>query len=286
MSIGSLVLNLSTIVLPVDFSPRCAGMLVYAKALASRYHSQVTLINIINRVLEVSETWRPDDGSPVPPRVVAEHESKLAVLANTALEGCDVRRTVLEGDPEEQIKSLIKREPPSLLVMSTHGNRFRQFFLGSLAAQLLDDVSCPVLTGAHVEHHVAEPSISFRRVLCAIDLNEKSYEVVTWAASFASDFSAELALLHVNSGGAQSADQIKTRLRDLLTQALLKSSTLDPAAVSILVHEGDIAQTVASFAATIRADILIIGRGLTHSARLRRHASPIIRLSPCPVISI
>ena len=62
-----------------------------------------------------------------------------------------MRRLIYEGDPEAQIAAFTQAEDIQLIVMPTHGyGVFRRFLIGSGTSKVLHDVSCPVLTGVHV----------------------------------------------------------------------------------------------------------------------------------------
>jgi len=57
---------------------------------------------------------------------------------------------------------------------------------------------------------------------------------------------------------------------------------------TIAVTIGSVADSVAEEAARCQADLLVIGRGVIRGtlSRLRTHSYGIIRLSPCPVMSV
>ena len=58
--------------------------------------------------------------------------------------------------------------------MPTHGyGIFRSMLLGSVTAKVLHDAACPVWTGVHVEE-TPPNSAAFERILCAVDLTDKS----------------------------------------------------------------------------------------------------------------
>ena len=79
-----------------------------------------------------------------------QNSSKALLLRN--FEGLRLRRVVYEGDPEAQIAAFAQAEDVQLIVMPTHGyGVFRRYLIGSVTAKVLHDVSCPVLTGAHID---------------------------------------------------------------------------------------------------------------------------------------
>jgi nucleotide-binding universal stress UspA family protein len=57
---------------------------------------------------------------------------------------------------------------------------------------------------------------------------------------------------------------------------------------TICIEEGKVAETVCSYANSIAADLLVIGRGAKGSehGRFGKHAYSIIRESSCPVLSV
>ena len=87
-------------------------------------------------------------------------------------------------------------EKADLIMMPSHGFAFNRFLLDSKNAEVLFGTECPVWTGAHVE--VSPPKeFAIHSVLCAVDLGERSPQVVSWAAEIASEFGAHLTLAHV-----------------------------------------------------------------------------------------
>jgi len=82
--------------------------------------------------------------------------------------------------------------------MATHGyGPFRRFLLGSVTAKVLHDAACPVWTGPHLEQAPSYRNIGFHRIVCAIDLAQRSRAVLEWAGRFAREFDAELDIVHV-----------------------------------------------------------------------------------------
>ena len=67
-----------------------------------------------------------------------------------------------------------------------------------------------------------------------------------------------------------------------------KAVAADGVQAEIVVVRGEVPVVVAAEASRRKADLLIIGRGPAPGVfgRLRAHSYPIIRQSPCPVISV
>src|SRR4051812_48157384 len=111
MKSGGVVFPISKILAPVDFSHRSLGMLPYAKALASRYDAELTLLHVVNPMYTL-----PAAGPfgplvvPIPQSAFEDAAKRLDHFGADELEAVNVRRLIYEGDPAEQILALTKSE--------------------------------------------------------------------------------------------------------------------------------------------------------------------------------
>jgi nucleotide-binding universal stress UspA family protein len=290
------MLPLSSIVVPVDFSDRCSGMLRYVKVIAARYNAEVTLLHVINPVYAIPATGLAGPVMvPAPRSVVAKQTEQMVRFGADELEGVSVRRLVYEGDPIEQIVGFIQTEGMQLVAMPTHGlGVLRRFLIGSVTAKVLHDVACPVLTGVHMDEPPQHLPLTFSNVLCAVDLGGQSGGTLAWAAQFASDFHARLSIVHATpalSPGFELhfAGDWKADVANLAREDVKKLQTaVGSDASGIYIQEGEPAKAVCSLAKSTGADLLVIGRGSQDGpvGRLRTNAYAIIRESPCPVVSV
>jgi nucleotide-binding universal stress UspA family protein len=284
---------ISRILAPIDFSDRCLGMLPYVRAIAERYKSEVILLHVVNPVYTIPETGISGPVFvPVPQWVFAEKTKELERFAISELRGLSVRRLVYEGDPETQITTFSKEEDVQLIVIPTHGyGVLRRYLIGSVTAKILHDVSCPVLTGVHMEGQEPMKSVKLSNIVCAVDLSPSSADTLAWASRLAKDFEAKLMLVHVippiNPGlYVTFTSRLKEEWEDTVRKDVEKLQTeVGGTSVGISIPEGDVAREVCSFAHSMAADLLVIGRA-PHDGRLRTNAYAIIRQSPCPVLSI
>lgn len=282
------MLPISRILFPVDFSERCREMLPYGKLIAKKYEAEITLLHVVNPVINVPETGiSPATALPVPEWLVSQQAEKLESFGREELDGFPVRRLVYEGEPEAQIVATAQAENMQLVIMPTHGyGRFRKFLIGSTTAKALHDLNRPVLTGAHFERSGEAERRGIANVACAIDLGPGSSDVLTWAARIASDFGAGFSVIHaVPRSGPTLKDQMEAQIRREL-EGIQTSAGTDKTAIHI--EEGDVARRVCSYARSVGADLLVIGRGGTRDefGRLRENAYSIIRESSCPVLSV
>jgi len=290
--------KISRILLPVDFSERCLGMMHYARAFAEKYDAEIILLHVINPVFVAPEVGMAPAAVIATPKWLIDEKSKLVdEFASSDLSGFRVRRLVYEGIPEWQIAEMAKSDDVQLVIMPTHGyGVLRRFLIGSVTAKVLDDVACPVLTGVHMEKHAYDSKEEFPTIACAIDLKSRSTDTLLAAARLAQDFGSKLGVVHIcpqtgHDTQANPAD-LQPQLEELVTQQLAANNlSFEPARLACSVQSGDIAPSICSFAERIGAKILAVGRGRSHAeggtgGRLVTNTYSIIRQSPCPVLSV
>jgi nucleotide-binding universal stress UspA family protein len=289
------MLPISKILVPVDFSERSLGVLPYAKAFAVRYQAPLTLIHVVSPFFVIPATGLSGPAFiPVADSTVIDRQEQLEEWAPGQLEHIEVRRVVYEGDPLAQIVEFAASEQIDLVVMSTHGyGNLRRFLIGSMAAKLLDDLPCPVLTGVHLDpSHPSEPVV-VSKIVCAVDLGPRASSTLSYASGLAEDFNAELEVVYVAPPALETVEpaskevrsSVKARVKDKLQAIVMQAGVRD---ASLHIVEGDVPEAVSSFSGSMGADMLVIGRGshAESAGRLRTNAYAIIRQSPCPVLSV
>ncbi len=283
--------SLSSILLPVDFSERSIGAARCAKALASHFTSQVTLLHVLAP-------------APFDPGIDASGGAMVAELLRGRTEqargdldeflageweGIDVCRVLLEGDPATSIVEFAHQQTASLIVMPTHGyGPFRRFILGSNTAKVLHDADCPIWTGVHMPEAPARAGIALRHVLCAVDLGPRSEQTFAWAAWLAGEFHSRLTLMHALACTPETEGSWRAQIRESVAEEFVRMQAVVGAQAETLIDAGEPARAICSAVATAHADVLVIGRGSAAGVfgRLRTNAYAIIRESPCPVVSV
>ncbi len=290
------MLPLNKILFPVDFSARCTGAAHYAKVLASRFQSELTLLHVV--IPPEYEFASFETGGAVLAGYVAHRAERVkteldAYLADE-LSAITVNRLVVEGEPALVIVEHAKKEHTNLIVMPTHGyGPFRRFILGSVTAKVLHDADCPVLTGAHLEEAEGAGEPPLRNIVCALDLGSQSAKTLEWAAHVAAGLEAHLTIVHATptlqprEGGYFDPEwrsllvgQAREELERLTAKLEVKPETH--------IADGDVTKVVCAAASKYHADLLVIGRGSSSGVfgRLRTNAYSLIRGAPCAVVSV
>lgn len=270
------------ILFPVDFSERCSSAARMVEIFAGRFQAELTLLHVLE----------PLTYNDIPVDSAGIAQQRLGEFLVDELKHFDVRRVLLEGDPAAQIIEYAHTQHSDLIMLPTHGyGPFRRLILGSVTAKILHGAECPVWTGVHMEHVPRLEDISFKRVLCAVDLGPQSCPTAIWAKKFTSEFGAQLEIVHAvaqvtQALGAPEAGSAPDAIA--LTTEKLKSVQ---ACVGIdgpaFVVTGAAATAVCDCAVREKADLLVIGRSVkTGMGRLKANAYSIIRQSPCPVVSV
>ena len=183
-------LSLRNIVVATDFSPASEMALGYARAIAGRNSSRLTLLHAIPPSEEAEARAR------VPSEYQAEIEQKLREQANTC-PGLECHTRLVRGTALEVVDQVLALEHVDLIVVASHGTRgFRRFLVGEAAEQIFRHVKCPVLViGPAVVNK--DGNWKPERVLLATDLESEEEATVEHAMAWAAEHHAELALLHV-----------------------------------------------------------------------------------------
>jgi nucleotide-binding universal stress UspA family protein len=286
---------ISSILFPVDFSPRCSAVVPLIKATAKKLDSKVTLFYAIQLpqglfALEHAHPFTID----VEAMLSNGREELLRFYVEAAGASEETVETAAEiGDPALSIVEYAGDNHIDLIMMPTHGyGRFRGMLLGSVTAKVLHDAACPVWTATHTEDTESPAHAGCKSVLCALDLKSGSADLLRHAADFAARFDARVRIVHAVSEALPGAGAMAgTNFLGFLTDAAREEIDSIQASVGtrfdVCLSARPVADWVRETAYHHAADLVVIGRGRLQGAlgRLRTNAYSIIREAPCPVLS-
>ena len=287
---------ISKVVLPVDFSERARQAAAFAVPVAEHFHSEVIVLHALATQHEFGSVEL--GGAIVTSELNSDRreqaEKRLGEFLVPELGNLNVRRLLVEGDPAREIVECARREQASLIVMPTHGyGVFRRMLLGSVTAKVLHDADCPVWTAAHVEKPEPRETVP-RRILCAIDLGPASARALEWSARMATEFGAQLTLVHAiveldpRNVGYHFSPEWRKHVVDAAEAEIAALQKRTATQAGVVIALGPVAGMVCTEARKAEADLLVIGRGSETGilGRLTADAYVIIRQSPCPVVSV
>ena len=286
--------RLKSILCPIDFSEFSAKAYDYAQSLAWHYKA----VLLVQHVLYSYPAFYID----------AAYEKTVRKLRTDALRKLREfakRQTrtkvqpqciVQDGAATDQILSFAEAKAVNLIVMGTHGLRgIDRLMLGSVTERVLRKARCPVLAVRKPVHDFASPGkkadpINLKRIVLCTDFSDHAQSALTYALSFAQEYSAELTLLHVLEHLPGSADlqretaKVTNQLKESVPPGERKSSL-----VKFLVRIGKPYQRIIEVALEAQTDLVIMGvrgRGSLESALFGSTTYRVIQLGPCPVLAV
>ena len=141
-------IEVSKILVPVDFSDNTPAILEWAAHLAEEHDSQVVVLHAYHLPVEFQQL----EGAYLPPdfwaSVRQESETSLARYAGEIeRRGIAVETAVCEGYAATVIVEEAALRDIDLIVIGTHGRSgLKHLLLGSIAERVVQKAPCPVLT--------------------------------------------------------------------------------------------------------------------------------------------
>ncbi len=136
---------------------------------------------------------------------------------------------------------------------------------------------------------------TWKKIGCAVDGTDASLEALRTAAGLASEMGAELVLVHVESGAAEtllapppSPSTRVERTEERLTEWTALARELRGAPVRLEMGWGPVASELAAFARREGCDLLVLGSKSKHAATfaIGSVAAHLIPHAPCSVLLV
>ncbi len=286
--------SIKHIVFPVDLSERSNCVMPFVAEMARRHDAKVTLIAVAHPYYLGGMYGAP----MIDPQLILDSvKSQLDDVYNTFVShfaNLKVDRLAVLGDPARAITDFVAANKVDLVMMPTHGyGPFRQLLLGSVTAKVLHDVHIPVWTTAHTGEAPDRAHLNVRKILCAVDANPASVELMRWAAGLCKKLGATLRLVHaipaIEAWPERQMDQeFEETFRENARSTIQNLERAADIEVPVCVGVGTVPDVVREEALQHGADLVLIGRGSLQETmgRLRTHSYGIIRHAPCPVLSV
>jgi nucleotide-binding universal stress UspA family protein len=212
-------------------------------------------------------------------------ENQIRDLAQRLL-GPDLPLTVsvVEGHAVDVILEYLRKSPPDLVVMGSHGRSgVQRLLLGSVAEYIAREARCPTLIVRGPE--IPEGQDRLNRVLCPVNLAGASQVCAAVASTLAEKLGAELSVLQAVEEDALPEDVAHQRLCQWISEGLRSHCH-----VSEIALKGDAAEQIILYARREEIDLIVLGArrrpflefstlGRT-TERVLRHGSSSVLLVP------
>ncbi|MDE1460822.1 universal stress protein [Spartinivicinus poritis] len=136
------LLQINTIIVPVDFSEECTDAVKSALELAES-PQKVTVVHVkypVNYVTAGTAFVQMDE---------ERHQKEVEAYLQQYIQKHNwqgINSVVLSGDPGSEIAEYARNVNASLVVISSHGyHGFKRFMLGSVAERVIRFTTCPTL---------------------------------------------------------------------------------------------------------------------------------------------
>ena len=295
--------RLEKILCAVDFSNFSNRAVDYGKKLATCFNARLFLFHAVHF---------PSDrlyASDVLER--GEKEQKLSAKAheriNNTMTGEAVawEPVVTCGDPVEEIRHIAADRDIDLVIAASHGlSGLGRIFLGTVVERLARTLSQPILVirpspNSESDDTGSDPKLN--RILVGCNILSHNNPVLDFALNFAEHVGADLHLLHAVEAPVDEAlvdptqgpySEVQSKLTRRLHHQLDQSISDDSKKrfnIKTAVTEGLPGEVLASYAAKIGADLIIVGvqrRNMLEKLIVRSTTESMLRHAPCPVLTI
>ena len=147
------LVQINSILVPIDFSETSAKALRYAIRMAEQFGSKITLLNVVEPVATPDCAYHPLMLETDKMKESARERLDL-LCRKLNLPARMIERTLVRyGTPFAEITAAAKTLKVDLIILTTHGyTGLKHVFMGSTAERVVRHAPCPVLTVREKEH--------------------------------------------------------------------------------------------------------------------------------------
>lgn len=296
------------ILVPTDFSEQAAHAYRYAESEARTCRAPITLLHVLEpmrsplllyenlsaEVVEMCRQSAEQQANEALTEAAREHFSGHEIISKTISSS---------GDIGEAIANYAQTNPPSIIVMGSHGKGFwGRLFLGSVALHVARFSNVPLML-IPAPHPESRYQLPFRKIAFCTDFSAAAEQALPFAVSIAHSQNAALSLVHVLEQlntilphGTNSEEERNRALQESYTSNVERKMRTTREAISqeagkvevrILPKELSISQTISDFAAE-ETDLIITATRMATDGRgwLGGFAEKLVHQLPCPILII
>jgi nucleotide-binding universal stress UspA family protein len=292
------MVQIERILCPIDFSESSVMAYDYAQSLAWHYKATLFLQHVFDSLTPYYPYHAfPDAYNEICRDLRAHAMQQLQEFAKEhSWRGILPQCSVNDGVVTDLILGFAEAQAVNLIVMGTHGLRgVDHLTLGSVTEKVLRKARCSVLAVRKSAHDSVTPEegadlLQLHRILYCTDFSDNSDQAWDQAISLATEYNAELTVLHVLEEVSSSADignetaKVIERLEKQIPPEARKNG-MTKAAVRI----GKAYQQIIEFAVESQTDLIITGVRGRHALDLAVFGSTtyrVVQLGPCPVLVV
>jgi len=282
------------ILFPVDYSDPCRAVVPYTHDILRQFSANITLVHAYGPAAAYAfaqnQPGLTDPG--LAEEVRAAEQGRLHQFAVQMFPGWHAEEIAELGEPGSIIHKVAQQQAADLIMLATHGHGpIRRFLLGSVTAKVLHDASTAVWTGVGSILGDHAPRIPYHSIVCALDDTDEAEAVLKAAMALSAAYHAQLFLLHVVVTPVSPRVDFGPYRKELTDAALVRMRELQAKLgvdLPYTVISAAISDGVRQEVVRRKADLVVTGRGHSQEnlSSLWSHLYPIVRESPCPILSI
>lgn len=293
-------MKIGKILFPTDFSDCADQAFSYALFFTREFQSELHMLHSIDldrKPYKYISSQIPDV-EKIFPALTSEFGKKMDTLIQNEKAGdLNIKKANVTGkNSPETILNYCEANNIDLIVMGTHGRRGLGYsVLGSVAAEVVRNASCPVLTIR--EKKDEKPFVDEGHILVPFDFSEHSTTALKYAREIAIKYNARLDIIHIVEetcypkvyGIAKRIDNvIKDKAHAELERIGQETIGQD---VKYFIHTvtGNAPLEILNFAEKNQNELIVIS---THGCTGLKHfffgsvAEKVIQRAPCPVFTL
>lgn len=290
------MLKIGKILCPVDLSDASTKGFDYALSFAARYKAKLYVQHVIEPVTALFTYENLPGWHEVYAEFRAGAEEALnKMIASRAADQVQPETVLQVGDPADLIVKFGRKEAVDLIVMGTHGRRgLDRLVTGSVTERVLRKARCPVLAVRNPVHNSAGRELAhgpeIRKILLASDFSDHANRALAYALSLATEYHAELTLVHVLEGippGRELQTETDRLIREL--EAPLPRDARSGCTIKSVVRLGKPYWEIIQLAIESQTDLVVMGvrgRGALDVAVFGSTTHRVLQIGPCPVLSV
>lgn len=282
--------KIERIVVTTDLSEASKTAFPWAEALAVRFNASVALLHAVDPMpMDYYKLFsEPDD--PIQEKAATYAESLVTAMAAMGFERLQPEIHVVDNPvTHEAILRFAEESGADLIVMATHGRTgLADLLLGSTPERVVHHSSLPVLCVRCLPGPVPE-EITVSRILCPVDLSDRSLAGFWAAATVARAFSATVDLLHVGPEEGQireTDDSVPDPLLECLEQ-WLPEDQCGGLSIERHVARGRVPRTIIQAAHRLGDDLIVMathGQDALEDYLIGSNTQRVLRHSDHPVL--
>jgi nucleotide-binding universal stress UspA family protein len=270
---------MKSIVVGIDFQNQSYSAMKFAVNVAKKVDCYVMLVFVNKHDRSKDIFQRPKD------KIYDEVEKRFKQLIDKYTDILDANRfsyKIREGKIPEELDRQAVESRAEMIVIGTHGKTGLKLFSNSMAYQIVEDASVPVVTikdGAHINTDI-------KTILVPIDATLESRQKVPFTVRLAKIYNAEVHML------AMYHSKVKMVQENIISYTKQAAEYLESKAIDFVVKSvetDDIVRTTINYSEDINADLIssmTVQLSSTSNLWKGSFAEQLIEKSHVPVLNI